>query len=132
MIARDDDVAAKALDTEVGSVLGRQRSAISWHGKDDNTFATEEREVTAYAVPYGTLIDWSTVLSTKLDRVRLDGDPQHAGFHFRAHQEVSKNGKANTYYLRPDGKGQPGETRNWDAKGKDPKAVRREVAKTAG
>jgi hypothetical protein len=113
----------KALDTEVGSVLGRQRSAISWHGKDDNTFATEEREVTAYAVPYGTLIDWSTVLSTKLDRVRLDGDPQHAGFHFRAHQEVAKNGKESTYYLRPDGRGKPGETRNWDAKGKDPKAV---------
>ena len=113
----------KTLETELGSVLGRQRSAISWHGKDGNTFATEEREVTAYAAPYGTLIDWSTVLSTKLDNVRLDGDPQHAGFHFRAHQEVAKNGKENTYYLRPDGKGKPGETRNWDAKGKDPKSI---------
>ena len=65
-------------------MLGRQRSAISWHGKDGKTFATEEREVTAYAAPGGTLIDWTTVLSTKLDKVRLDGDPQHAGFHFRA------------------------------------------------
>jgi methane monooxygenase PmoA-like len=114
----------KMLDKEVGSVLGRHRSAISWHGKDGNTFATEEREVTAYAVPFGTLLDWSTVLSTKLDKVRLDGDPQHAGFHFRAAQEVAKNGKANTYYLRPDGKGKIGETRNWDPKGKaDPKTV---------
>jgi hypothetical protein len=82
--------------------------------------------VTAYAVPntVGTLIDWSTVLSTKLDKVRLDGDPQHAGFHFRANQEVAKNGKENTYYLRPDGKGKNGETRNWDPKGgKDSKTV---------
>jgi hypothetical protein len=113
----------KTLGTEAGEVLGRHRSAISWHGTDGDTFAAEDREVTAYAIPGGTLIDWSTVLSTKLDKVRLDGDPQHAGFHFRASQEVSKNGKQNTYYLRPDGKGKPGETRNWDAKGKDPKTI---------
>ncbi|MBA4062889.1 MAG: hypothetical protein C0501_04120 [Isosphaera sp.] len=111
------------VSKEAGEVLGRHRSAISWHGKDGKTFATEEREVTAYAAAGGTLLDWSTVLSTKLDRVRLDGDPQHAGFHFRANMEVSKNGKENTYYLRPDGKGKPGETRNWDAKGKSPAAV---------
>ena len=54
--------------------------------------------------------------------VRLDGDPQHAGFHFRANMEVSKTNKE-TYYVRPDGRGKPGETRNWDAKGKDPKTV---------
>ena len=72
--------------------------------------------MTAYAVPGGTLIDWNTSLQTKLDKVRLDGDPQHAGFHFRAAQEVAKNGKENTYYLRPDGKGKIGETRNWDAR----------------
>lgn len=112
----------KLVSTEAGEVFGRQRSEISWHGKDGRTFVTEEREVTAYAVPgvKGTLIDWSTVLTTKLDKVRLDGDPQHAGFHFRANMEVSKNGKENTYYLRPDGKGKPGETRNWDA---NPKAA---------
>ena len=108
----------KSLATEAGEVFGRQRSAISWHGKAGDTFATEERDVIAYAVPGGTLIDWSTTLSTKLDKVRLDGDPQHAGFHFRANQEVSKNGKENTYYLRPDGKGKPGETRNWAAPAK--------------
>jgi hypothetical protein len=113
----------KMLDTEAGTALGRHRAAISWHGKDGKTFATEEREVTAYATAGGTLIDWSTVLSTKLDKVRLDGDPQHAGFHFRANMEVSKNGKENTYYLRPDGKGKVGETRNWEPKGKDSKTV---------
>jgi len=113
----------KTLANEAGEVFGRSRSEISWHGKDGKTFATEEREVTAYAVPGGTLIDWSTVLSTKLDKVRLDGDPQHAGFHFRANQQVAKNGIENTYYLRPDGKGKIGETRNWDPKKPDPKTI---------
>jgi len=126
------------LGTEAGPVLGRHRAAITWHGKDAATFATEDRELTVYAVPGGTMIDWSTILSTKLDAVRLDGDPQHAGFHFRAAQEVAaqiqaeealaKKDKRNptpadTYYLRPDGKGKPGETRNWEAKGADPKTV---------
>jgi hypothetical protein len=135
----------KLLSTEAGEVLGRERSAISWHGKDGKTFATEEREVTTYAVPglTGTLIDWSTVLSTRLDKVRLDGDPQHSGFHFRASMGVAdaikaeqdaakkenrKPKPADTYYLRPDGKGDPGDTRNWDANpkaavAKDPRTV---------
>ncbi|AWM41991.1 hypothetical protein GobsT_68710 [Gemmata obscuriglobus] len=110
----------KMLATEAGEVFGKHVSQISWHGKDGATFATEERAVTAYAAKSGTLIDWSTTLSTTLAKVRLDGDPQHAGFHFRANQEVSKNGKENTYYLRPDGKGKVGETRNWEPKAKEP------------
>ncbi len=113
----------KMLVSEAGEVLGRHRSEISWNGADAKPFATENREVTAYATTGGTLIDWSTVLSTKLDKVRLDGDPQHAGFHFRANMEVSKNGKENTYYLRPDGKGKPGETRNWDPKGANKQTI---------
>lgn len=113
----------KMLSTEAGQVAGTHRALISWHGGDGKAFAEETREVTAYNTPGGTLLDWSTVLVSKAGAVRLDGDPQHAGFHFRAHQEVAKNGKAQTYYLRPDGKGKNGETRNWDAKGRDPKAV---------
>ncbi|OWK45239.1 DUF6807 family protein [Fimbriiglobus ruber] len=113
----------KTLATEAGPVLGRERGAISWHGKDGKTFASEERELTAYNVPGGTLIDFASVLTTELPKVRLDGDPQHSGFHFRAPQEVAAKSAKQTYYLRPDGKGKPGETRNWDAKGKDPKTV---------
>jgi hypothetical protein len=106
-----------------GEVFGRLRAFVSWHGPDGQKFAGEEREVTAYNVPGGTLIDWSTTLKTELPKVRLDGDPQHSGFHFRAAQEVAKNGKTNTYYLRPDGKGKVGETRNWEPKTRDPKTV---------
>ena len=113
----------KVLAEEAGEVFGRQRSAISWHGKDGQTFATETRELTAYAVPGGTLIDFASVLKTNLKSVKLDGDPQHAGFHFRANMDVANKTAKETYYLRPDGKGQPGDTRNWEPKGADPKTV---------
>jgi Methane oxygenase PmoA len=110
-------------ETQKGEIFARHAANISWHGEDGKTFANELRTITVYHVEGGTMLDWSTELRTELPKVRLDGDPQHAGFHFRATQEVSINGKENTYYLRPDGKGKIGETRNWDAKGKDPKAV---------
>lgn len=113
----------KILEKVAGIVFARYTAAISWHGKDGKTFANEKRIVTVYHVPGGTLLEWATELSTTLDSVKLDGDPQHAGFHFRATQEVSKTTAKQTYYLRPDGKGKEGETRNWDAKGKDPKTV---------
>lgn len=103
----------KVIAEEAGEVLGRQRLAISWHGAKGDTFATEEREVTAYHVPGGTMIDWASALRTELPKVVLDGDPQHAGFHFRAAQEVATKTAKQTYYLRPDGKDQPGKTRNW-------------------
>jgi hypothetical protein len=127
------------LGTEAGPVLGRHRAAIGWHGKDGAAFAREYRELTAYNMPGGTLIDWSTILSTLGGEVKLDGDPQHAGFHFRAAQEVAakvqaeeaqaKKDKrpaapAETYFLRPDGKGEPGDTRNWDPnRAKTPKGA---------
>jgi hypothetical protein len=113
----------RMLSTAAGEVLGRHRSAVSWHGPEGVTFASEEREVTAYATKGGTLIDFASVLSTGLSSVKLDGDPQHAGFHFRANMEVALKTAKETYYLRPDGKGKPGETRNWDPKTKDPKTV---------
>lgn len=115
--------ADKTTNAEAGVVFARQTANISWHGPDGTTFADEARTVVVYRVPGGTMLDWNTELTTKLDKVRLDGDPQHAGFHFRATQEVSKSTAKQTYYLRPDGKGKEGETRNWDAKGKDPKTV---------
>ena len=54
-------------------------------------------------------------LTALKDKVRLDGDPQHAGFHFRANAEVEKT-KNETYFLRPDGKGEKGKEVNWDPK----------------
>ena len=101
------------LASEEGSVLGRQRVVISWHGQD-TAFAEEERELTVYNVPGGHLIEFASRLRTPSGRVRIDGDPQHAGFQFRAHNDVDAFTSRETIYVRPDGTGKPGETRNWD------------------
>ncbi len=75
------------LASEEGPVLARHRAEISWHGKDA-TFATEERELTVYNIPGGHLIEFASRLRSTSGRVRIDGDPQHAGFQFRAHNDV--------------------------------------------
>jgi hypothetical protein len=107
----------RLLASDAGGVLGRHRVQIGWHGEKKETFAVEERELTVYHVPGGRLVEFSSKLEAKIAPVKLDGDPQHAGFHFRADNEVVKT-KDQTYYLRPDGKGKPGDTRNWDPKTK--------------
>jgi len=103
------------ISEEAGSVLGRHRVRIEWRGRKDDVFAIEEREMTAYNTAGGTLIEFASHVTTIGGDIKLDGDPQHAGFHFRASNEVSDKTKKETYYLRPDGKGKPGETRNWPA-----------------
>jgi hypothetical protein len=114
----------KMTATEAGEVFATHTAEITWNGEDGKAFATELRTVTVYATSgIGTMLDWSTEMTTDLPKVRLDGDPQHSGFHFRATQEVSKTTAKQTYYLRPDGKGKEGETRNWDAKGKNSKTI---------
>jgi hypothetical protein len=116
----------KTILTEAGPVVGRQRVVIDWLGKGKEVFAREERELTVWNVPGGRLVEFASALRPVSGTVKLDGDPQHAGFHFRASNEVSVDtkarvaakGKSQTYFLRPDGPDKPGATRNWpDNKG---------------
>jgi hypothetical protein len=132
------------LASEAGPVLGRQLLQIDWiaepklekaaKGDEPNqTFAKEQRELTAYNIPGGTLIEFASRLTAVLPPLHLDGDPQHSGLHFRASEDVHALNNQQTYFLRPDGKGQftehegkgnqGDETRNWDAKTKDPRTV---------
>lgn len=112
------------LNVEAGPVLGRHLLAIDWHGGEKDVFAHERRELTAYDVPGGTMIDFASELTTADGPVRIDGsDPHHAGFHFRAPNEVAAKTSKKTYFIRPDGVGKPGESRNWDAEHRDPRTV---------
>lgn len=128
--------------SSTGRVLAAHRLAIDWNGVGKKTFAKELRELTTYDVPGGTMIDFVSKLTPTGDDVKLDGDPQHAGFHFRASNEVAERqdayDKANkikdakereealkkaaakdlTIFIRPDGEDKPGASRNWDVKGK--------------
>lgn len=110
------------LAKDAGPVLGRHCVALGWYGPEKVAFAEEERELTAYAVPGGLLIDFASRVNTPLDELKLEADSHHGGVQFRADNEVFAKTSAETIYIRPDGRGQPGETRNWDPeKGVGPK-----------
>ena len=108
------------LAEETGPDYGSHRLAINWQGQDGNVFAKELREVSAKVFPQYTQIDFVSTLESAVDGdIHLDGDPQHAGVQFRAIDSVAKENASQTYYLRTDGKGAPGETRNWNHKDLD-------------
>jgi hypothetical protein len=67
-------------------------------------------------------VEFASRLSSIVGKVKLDGEPAHAGFQFRAVQEAADHPKP-IYYLRPEGKGPPGEFRSWGAKYRDPRCV---------
>ena len=106
----------EVLGQSTGPVLGRQLLAVDWYGQHDDVFAKEKRELTAYNVDGGLLIEFATELTSQVGKLRLDGDPQHAGFQFRGSQDIPDKTAKLTYYVRPDGKGEPGKFRNWSAR----------------
>ncbi|UUO05753.1 PmoA family protein [Blastopirellula sp. J2-11] len=103
----------QVLKSEAGPVLGRQLLQVEWRGRNGEAFAEEQRELTVYRTPEGRLIEFASRLNSKVEDLKLDGDPQHAGFQFRATQFVPDNTAKKTFYIRPDGKGKPGAFRNW-------------------
>ena len=102
------------LVQEAGPVFARQRVKIDWHGQGKKVFATEIRELTFINANGKKVVDFASSLSTELEYVGIDGDPQHAGFQYRASNEVNQKSKKQTYYIRQnDGKDSPGKTKNW-------------------
>ncbi|MCO6042514.1 PmoA family protein [Aeoliella sp. ICT_H6.2] len=100
---------------------GTLETTISWHGKGGELFANESRKQTISKTGDMTQIDFESQLECAdgIDKIHLDGDPQHAGVQFRASQKVADETAKQTYYVRTDGKGKPGETRNWNHTKKD-------------
>lgn len=102
----------KTLVESAGAVAGVQRVTIDWIGSGGEAVLDETRELDVVPVVGGTVIDFASRLEAPTP-LRLDGDPQHAGVHFRASNEVHEATKGQTYYLRPDGQAAPGAFRNW-------------------
>lgn len=114
----------KVLKAETKADDGWHQTAIDWHGQDGEVFAHEKRKITTSRLTRDGVDGWQITFNSTLESadgkpIHLDGDPQHAGFQFRATQEVPDKTAKETYYLRPDGKGEPGKFRNWDNKNPD-------------
>lgn len=92
-------------------------SEIDWIGDDGNVFAKESRTMSFSIAGPDVVVDFQSRLIPTVPKVHLDGDPQHAGFHFRAHNDVNDQTSNATYYIRPvTGIGQPGVAINWSEK----------------
>ena len=90
------DPAAEAM----GPVLGRILSQTGWYDPDGKVVVRDYRQVTSWRqVEAQALLDFVITIEAVSDKVSLKGDPQHAGFQYRAVE--SKPGKGNkTTYVR--------------------------------
>jgi hypothetical protein len=76
-------------------------SLTDWPTAEGQTVISEKQTVTARELAPGLRqLDFTFVLSAPNGPVKLGGDPQHAGFHFRAAEEVETHEK-DTRYVRP-------------------------------
>ncbi len=81
---------------------GRMTATIHWNDPEGEPVVVETRTVVATQLaPNVTQFDWSTKLVSQRGDIELNGDRQHAGFQFRASQEVADKNAAT--YVRPDG-----------------------------
>lgn len=102
---------------EAGETSATITSEIDWIDNDGNAFAVESRTMTFFRRDKDIVVDFTSTLTPSVPEVTLDGDPQHAGFHFRANNEVAESTSKATYYIRPGtGTGERGRTINWSGK----------------
>jgi hypothetical protein len=97
----------KFLELIAGPVLARSNCVVHWNDKDGRTIIAEQRKTTVFhqLAPTVLLLEFVTELKAVNGDVFLDGDPEHAGFQYRPHDDVAKGGKdvKATYLFHKDG-----------------------------
>ncbi|MFA6544287.1 MAG: PmoA family protein [Limisphaerales bacterium] len=87
-----EQVHQKFLRQDAAAGRATFTALIHWNDAEKQAFLVEERTFTVRRVPAGTLIDFSAKLSAPRGDVKLDGDPEHAGVHFRPANELDPKG----------------------------------------
>ena len=97
----------KFLELTAGPVLAKSNSLVHWNDKNGRTIIAEQRETTVFRQhdPTVLLLEFRTELKAVSGDVFLDGDPEHAGFHYRPHDDVAKGAKdvKATYLFHKEG-----------------------------
>jgi len=85
----------KSLELTAGPVLARSKALIHWNDKNGKPIVAEERQTMVFrqSDPTILLLDFCTELKAVRGEVLLNGDPEHAGFQYRAHNDVAAGGK---------------------------------------
>jgi len=83
------------VEQVAGPVLARSAMRIDWTDKTSQPVIAETRRVTVFrtADPTVLLLDFETDLKAVSGDVFLDGDPEHAGFQYRPHNDVAEGPK---------------------------------------
>lgn len=90
-----------------GLVLARSEALIHWIDERGEPVVIERREVTLFCQPPPTiaLLEFRIALTAAKADIVLDGDPEHAGVQYRAHNAVAEGGNevTATYRFHADG-----------------------------
>jgi hypothetical protein len=97
----------KFLEMAAGPVLARSSSLINWNDKGGEAMIAEQRQVTVFRQnePTVLLLEFQSELKAVRGDVFLNGDPEHAGMQYRAHNDVATGDKEvkATYLFHKDG-----------------------------
>ena len=89
------------INQMAGPVFAHETSKINWCNADGNPVIEEERTLTVFRQDSpARLLEWSTRLRSLVGDILLNGDMHHAGFQYRAANEVSER-ESETHYLHP-------------------------------
>jgi hypothetical protein len=90
-----------------GPVMARSTALIHWNAEDGLPMLVEHRRTTVYRQSDPTVVLFDVITEFRAVRgdVLLDGDPEHAGVQYRAHNNVAAGGKEGkaAYLFHQDG-----------------------------
>jgi hypothetical protein len=94
----------KIVKQEATKEASTLTTEIHWLANDGSKILEETRTVKVYHNDDAAhaLIDWSTTLKASDGDLQLKGDPEHAGFQYRPHNDVAGN-KSAKYTFHKDG-----------------------------
>ena len=83
----------KFLSMTAGPVLGRSTALIEWVADDGKVIVSEERTTTCFRQGPGAivLLEFATKIKAVAGAMALNGNPEHGGMQYRAHDEVANN-----------------------------------------
>lgn len=84
-----------------GPIMASATTTVNWCDPEGKPVIEETRTLAAFRPEGGQLtLDWATELRSLTGEIMLGGDMHHAGFQYRATNEVSER-EDETYYLHP-------------------------------
>ncbi len=94
------------FEAKAGPEAGTLDTSMHWRsrhaGDDANLLIVENRRLRIARPDHRTMVDFDTKLTAQRD-VRLEGDLQHAGVHYRAHHTVNDRANQTAYLWEPTG-----------------------------